>query len=710
MSFPLSPSNNQTAVLNGQTYIYSSANSAWTRIVQYVTATTSLIISGTTPTNSTVTGALQVAGGVGIGGGLFVGGVVTATTFVGALTGTATTSTNIAGGAAGSIPIQVSPSVTAFVPLGTSGYVLTAGTNTATWTAVSGLSAGTATTATQVNTVLQTSNATYYPTFVSANNASATGMSVYTTSSFTINPSTGVVAVASTTAATGTNSGALQVAGGVGIGSNLYVGNSATILSTIASTSSVQNNALYIAGGVGIGTSLLVTGPAVFNNSVTFSGAITGTASTASQVNTVLQTGNASYYPTFVNANNASATGMSLYTTGSFVINPSTGFVGIGTISPQRKLNVKGSGVMFANSTGTHELLIGDESYRYFGLYTPSSPDYMSIRNGTTDILKIDALVNNVMVPNGNLGVGVTPNTWYTTFKAIQFGANGSSIFGRSENNTAGMASNAYINAAGAWTYINTNYASYYQQLNGQHQWYIAPSGTANSATTFTTAMTLDNIGNVGINATPNSWYSNRTAIQFGNTVGTVVANNQLDIGSNFYSQVTTSNDVAVATGYSTKYRMADPATGSHSWWVTSASTTAGNAIGGFSQAMTLDRNSNLSIGYTAQQQGATLSVNGGVYVNGIVTATNLVVNGFAVSTSTASTFNGGTITSPLIINNATSATNTTTGALRVTNGGVGVGGSVYVGNRVGFVNTSNVSVVYQFYNASTNSLDTVFG
>jgi len=51
----------------------------------------------------------------------------------------------------------------------------------------------------------------------------------------------------------------------------------------------------------------------------------------------------------------------------------------------------------------------------------------------------------------------------------------------------------------------------------------------------------------------------------------------------------------------------------------------------------------------------------------------------------------------------------TTTGALQV-RGGVGVGGSVYAGNRIGFVNTSNVSTVYQFYNAATNSLDTVFG
>ena len=51
----------------------------------------------------------------------------------------------------------------------------------------------------------------------------------------------------------------------------------------------------------------------------------------------------------------------------------------------------------------------------------------------------------------------------------------------------------------------------------------------------------------------------------------------------------------------------------------------------------------------------------------------------------------------------------TTTGALQVV-GGVGVGGNIYTGNRVGFVNTSNVSVVYQYYNTATNSLDTVFG
>jgi hypothetical protein len=64
---------------------------------------------------------------------------------------------------------------------------------------------------------------------------------------------------------------------------------------------------------------------------------------------------------------------------------------------------------------------------------------------------------------------------------------------------------------------------------------------------------------------------------------------------------------------------------------------------------------------------------------------------------------------STLTLAGTTSATNTTTGALQV-RGGVGVGGSVYVGNRVGFVGTNSASVVYQVYNAATNSLDTVFG
>ena len=87
-------------------------------------------------------------------------------------------------------------------------------------------------------------------------------------------------------------------------------------------------------------------------------------------------------------------------------------------------------------------------------------------------------------------------------------------------------------------------------------------------------------------------------------------------------------------------------------------------------------------------------------------TLTSPTINGGAVS----GTFSGAhTYSGAITVSDSTASTTKTTGALKVT-GGVGVGDSVYVGNRMGYVNSSNVSVVYQFYNSATGSLDTVFG
>jgi len=91
---------------------------------------------------------------------------------------------------------------------------------------------------------------------------------------------TGIVSITDATRATSTITGALTVVGGAGIGGALYVGNSATILSSLASTSSLLQNALYVAGGVGIAKSLFVQGTAVFASDVVFTGATTYVYST----------------------------------------------------------------------------------------------------------------------------------------------------------------------------------------------------------------------------------------------------------------------------------------------------------------------------------------------------------------------------------------------------------------------------------------------
>ena len=104
-----------------------------------------------------------------------------------------------------------------------------------------------------------------------------------------------------------------------------------------------------------------------------------------------------------------------------------------------------------------------------------------------------------------------------------------------------------------------------------------------------------------------------------------------------------------------------------------------------------------------------------GSQLSGVITSVTKIINGTSDITAYAggniAVSVGGTANTILFTNSITSTSNVT-GALRVTGlGGIGVGGNVYVGQRVGFVwGANNVSSVYQVFNNSTNSLDTVFG
>jgi fibronectin-binding autotransporter adhesin len=132
----------------------------------------------------------------------------------------------------------------------------------------------------------------------------------------------------------------VQVFGGVGIAKDLYVGTTATIAgityhnTTTPSLGSATSGAIQTTGGVGIAKDLYVGTTATIGGTITaqtfignFQGTLTGTAS---KLDTVAQPASGTYFPTFVNANNATANSMTVFTTSSLTINPGTGAVSVG--------------------------------------------------------------------------------------------------------------------------------------------------------------------------------------------------------------------------------------------------------------------------------------------------------------------------------------------------------------------------------------------
>jgi len=186
----------------------------------------------------------------------------------------------------------------------------------------------------------------------------------------------------------------------------------------------------------------------------------------------------------------------------------STG-LGIGTSSPAYKLDVVGSAtnvakfqngsnqsVFIASASGLSGIL--SEVANQNGWLMNSASNYVVAYTNGGEKLRLDS--------SGNLGLGVTPSAWYTSFgtKAFQFAASGSlaGLDVSSSDRRVYLMNNAFIGGAGNFVYLNTGAATQYQQTAGAHQWYNAPSGTAGNTITFTQAMTLDASGNLGIATT----------------------------------------------------------------------------------------------------------------------------------------------------------------------------------------------------------------
>ena len=105
----------------------------------------------------------------------------------------------------------------------------------------------------------------------------------------------------------------------------------------------------------------------------------------------------------------------------------------------------------------------------------------------------------NLNFNGNNLGLGVSPSAWSSSYNVIQFGKTGV-LWGGASSNDWYLGNNYYFNGSDL-KYISNGFASEYYQDSGNHVWRTAASGSAGATVTMAEKMRLSASGIVTMSA-----------------------------------------------------------------------------------------------------------------------------------------------------------------------------------------------------------------
>jgi hypothetical protein len=328
-----------------------------------------VLISDTTQSTSTSSGALVVKGGLGLGGNLNVGG---ASTFKGPV-GFAS-------------PVTITDGTQA-VDTATGALIVSGGLGI-----LKNLNVGGITVLTNMTSIKDTSESTSPLTgALKVNGGIGIGRNLNVSGNTTLS---GVTMITNNMESTLSSNGALKVSGGVGIGLRLNVGGMTSILD-LSSSNGVNSGALKVAGGFGIGQQLNVGGVTSILDATQSTSSSTGALKVTGGVGIKLKLNVGGMATIFNTTNSTSTTTGAFKTTGGLFINKNLNVGGDMTINGlstfngnlqlNNTLNVNASGpwiAEFVNNTNANGI-----SIQVANGSPAMSNNFMEFRNSTGGVV-----------------------------------------------------------------------------------------------------------------------------------------------------------------------------------------------------------------------------------------------------------------------------------------------------------------------------------